>query len=38
MPRPGGKGPGSFEKSKDFKGSMIRLIKNSYKIIRGGFI
>ena len=26
MPRPGG--PGSFEKSKDFKGSMVRLIKN----------
>ena len=28
MPRPGGRGPGNFEKSKDFKGSMIRLIKN----------
>jgi ATP-binding cassette subfamily B protein len=29
MPRPGGRrGPGGFEKSKDFKGSMIRLIKN----------
>ena len=27
MPRPG-RGPGNFEKSKDFKGSMIRLIKN----------
>ena len=27
MPRPGG-GAGSFEQSKDFKGSMIRLIKN----------
>ena len=27
MPRPRG-GPGSLEKSKDFKGSMIRLIKN----------
>ena len=26
MPRPGG--PGNFEKSKDFKGSMLRLIKN----------
>ena len=28
MPRPGGRGAGNFEKSKDFKGSMIRLIKN----------
>ena len=28
MPRPGGRGPGNFEKSKDFKGSMIRLLKN----------
>ena len=27
MPRPG-RGPGAFEQSKDFKGSMIRLIKN----------
>ena len=27
MPRPG-RGPGNFEKSKDFKGSMLRLIKN----------
>ena len=27
MPRPGG-GPGNFEKSRDFKGSMIRLLKN----------
>ena len=29
MPRPGS-GPNNFEKSKDFKGSMIRLIKNLY--------
>ncbi len=29
MPRPG-KGPGVHEKSKDFKGSMLRLIKNLY--------
>ena len=28
MSRPGRKGAGNFEKSKDFKGSMIRLIKN----------
>ena len=28
MSRPGRRGPDSFEKSKDFKGSMIRLIKN----------
>ena len=28
MPRPGGRRAGNFEKSKDFKGSMIRLIKN----------
>ena len=33
MPRPGG--PNKFEKSKDFKGSMLRLIKNlsSWKIL-----
>ena len=37
MPRPGGRGPGNFEKSKDFKGSMIRLIKNlkPWKYIMG---
>ncbi len=36
MPRPG-RGPGNFEKSKDFKGSMIRLIKNlkPWKYIMG---
>ena len=28
MSRPGRRGPDNFEKSKDFKGSMIRLIKN----------
>ncbi len=28
MPRPGGPGGPNFEKSKDFKGSMFRLIKN----------
>ena len=27
MPRPGG-GPGNYEKARDFKGSMIRLLKN----------
>ena len=34
MPRPG-RGPGNFEKSKDFKGSMLRLVKNlrSWKVI-----
>ena len=37
MPRPGGRGPGNFEKSKDFKGSMIRLLKNlkPWKFIMG---
>ena len=37
MPRPGGRGLGNFEKSKDFKGSMIRLLKNlkPWKYIMG---
>jgi len=35
MPKFGGRGSENFEKSKDFKGSMIRLIKNlkPWKII-----
>ena len=37
MPRPGGPGPRVHEKSKDFKGSMLRLIKNlrPWKYIMG---
>ena len=37
MPRPGGPGPRATEKSKDFKGSMLRLFKNlkPWKYIMG---
>ncbi len=37
MPRPGGPGPRAMEKSKDFKGSMLRLFKNlkPWKYIMG---
>ena len=37
MPRPGGPGPRANEKSKDFKGSMLRLFKNlkPWKFIMG---
>ena len=37
MPRPGGPGHGAMEKSKDFKGSMLRLFKNlkPWKYIMG---